>query len=152
MKKKITIFGKCIDLDQTSQKVNDDMNAALSTFLPPELANVNSYVEIDPRTIEMEVSRMLKNNMGHSLSSCLNDHDMVMISGLPFECFDPYSKEVMVAPLIPSNDGMYYSPNSAFYQLWKKLNSAMGGDNISRIKVSPQLDRIKIRVIFKKKP
>lgn len=36
MKKKIVIFGKCIDLDQTSQKVKDDMNAALSTFLPPE--------------------------------------------------------------------------------------------------------------------
>lgn len=143
---RISIFGYEIDLMQDPLKVLDEMKTGLNLCYPVGIAQVISYSEINERTIEVEVRRSYKNYQG--LSGCLCNHDMSLISGLDLDCFDPYSPDKMVFPLIPWYDNMFYCPESEFYHLWKMMQVKMVNEQIQKIKITPCSDRLIIRVIF----
>ena len=99
----IVFSGKEINLDCSDRE--QQLENALASFYPKEIVKLNSFNEVDSRTIEIEVGRNYKGNASNGLNQCINHYDMSIITGLDLSAFEPWGNP-LVGSLIPWSDEM----------------------------------------------
>lgn len=147
MNHSIVFSGKEINLDSSDRELQ--LENALASFYPKEIVKLNSYNEVDNRTIEIEVCRNYKGGASHGLPQCINHYDMSIITGLDLSAFEPWGKP-LVGSLIPWLDDMVYCPDQVFGDLYKRQNEVMAQEKIKRVSFFPTTNYIKIRVEYER--
>ena len=145
MNHKIIFSGKEINLN--SSDMIQQLEDALACFYPKEIVKLNSYKEIDNKTIEIEVGRNYKGAASDGLNQCVNHYDMSIITGLDMSAFEPWGNP-LVGSLIPWSDEMVYCPDQVFGDLYKQQNEVMVQEKIKRVSFLPTTNNIKIRVEY----
>ena len=152
MKHKVFFSGSSIDLDQNADAIKSDFQTALDKFYPTpnSFVKVHDYNEINSHSFVLILARQYANGAGISLGNkFICDQDESLITGLDISAFQPFEPgQGLVAPMVPWNDNMVYTPIQAFSKLWIQLNKAMTKERIKEITVSPMVNEITIQVIF----
>ena len=143
----IVFSGKEINLDSSDRELQ--LENALACFYPKDIVKLNSYKEVDDRTIEIEVGRNYKGAASDGLNQCVNYHDMSIITGLDLSAFEPWGNP-LVGSLIPWPDAMVYCPYQVFGDLYKRQNEVMVQEKIKRVSFFPTTYNIKIRVEYER--
>ena len=147
MNHKIIFSGKEINLDSSDRELQ--LENALVCFYPKEIVKLNSFNEVDSRTIEIEVGRNYKGNASNGLNQCINHYDMSIITGLDLSAFEPWGNP-LVGSLIPWSDEMVYCPDQVFGDLYKRQNEVMVQEKIKRVSFLPTANNIKIIVEYER--
>ena len=147
MNHSIVFSGKEINLDSSDRELQ--LENALAYFYPKEIVKLNSFNEVDSRTIEIEVGRNYKGAASNGLNQCINHHDMSIITGLDLSAFEPWGKP-LVGSLIPWLDEMVYCPDQVFGDLYKRQNEVMVQEKIKRVSFLPTANNIKIIVEYER--
>ena len=147
MNHSIVFSGKEINLDSSDRELQ--LENALACFYPKEIVKLNSFNEVDSRTIEIEVGRNYKGNASNGLNQCINHYDMSIITGLDLSAFEPWGNP-LVGSLIPWSDEMVYCPDQVFGDLYKRQNEVMVQEKIKRVSFLPTTNNIKIIVEYER--
>ena len=143
----IVFSGKEINLNSSDKVLQ--LEDALACYYSREIVKLNSYKEVDNKTIEIEVGRNYKGAASNGLNQCINHHDMSIITGLDLSAFEPWGKP-LVGSLIPWSDEMVYCPDQVFGDLYIRQNEAMAQEKIKRVSFLPTTNYIKIRIEYER--
>lgn len=145
MNHSIVFCGKEINLNSSDKVLQ--LENALAFYYPKEIVKLNSYKEVDNKTIEIEAGRNYKGAASIGLNQCINYHDMSIITGLDLSAFEPWGDPI-IGSLIPWSDEMVYCPDQVFGDLYKRQNEVMVQEKIKRICFYPTANYIKIHVEY----
>ena len=143
----IVFSGKEINLNSSDKVLQ--LEDALACYSSREIVKLNSYKEVDNKTIEIEVGRNYKGAASNGLNQCINYYDMSIITGLDLSAFEPWGKP-LVGSLIPWSDEMVYCPDQVFGDLYIRQNEAMAQEKIKRVSFLPTTNYIKIRIEYER--
>ena len=150
MKHRIHLTGVEVDLSLPSVDILAVLQKSLDRFYPNQLVKASGYEELDERTCKIIFVRSLPFDYCCALSGCIDYIDASMLSGFPEDSFtfNPGSKNAPVIKTLLPWERCWYVPTASFIVVMKQLNEKMLGENISRMKISPWMDKIEIQVKF----
>ena len=150
MKHKLHLTGMEVDLSIPAVDILTVLQKSLDRFYPDSLVKATGYEELDERTCKITFVRDLPFDYCLALSGCIGYIDASALSGFPESefTFNPSSKKAPIIKTLIPWGRCWYVPTAAFISLLKQLNETMLGENISRMKISPWMDKIEIQIKY----
>ncbi len=150
MKHKLHLTGVEVDLSISATDILAVLQKSLDRFYPDSLVKATGYEELDERTCKITFVRDLPFDYCLGLSGCIGYIDASALSGFPESefTFNPSSKKAPIIKTLIPWGRCWYVPTAAFISLMKQLNETMLREKISRMKISPWMDKIEIQVKY----
>ena len=150
MKHKLHLTGVEVDLSISATDILAVLQKSLDRFYPDSLVKATGYEELDERTCKITFVRDLPFDYCLALSGCIGYIDASALSGFPESefTFNPSSKKAPIIKTLIPWGRCWYVPTAAFVSLMKQLNETISGEKISRMKISPWMDKIEIQVKY----
>ena len=105
-------------------------------------------IDFDYKVNKKSIVFTFKRNMPYQVTGgCfLVDRDMMMLTGLPVEAFNPYGKPVMWPIIIMGEN--YYGDKQSFTALYKRDNKKYAEVNLKRVIIEEADDVLLLKLIY----
>ena len=105
-------------------------------------------IDFDYKVNKKSIEFTFKRKMPYQVTGgCfLIDRDMMMLSGLPVEAFDPYGEPVMCPIIMMGNN--YYGDKQSFAALYKQYNKKYAEVKLKRIIIDEADEMLVMKLIY----
>ena len=105
-------------------------------------------IDFDYKVNKKSIEFTFKRDMPYQVTGgCfLIDRDMMMLTGLPVEAFDPFGKSV-IWPVV-MNGANYYGDKQSFTALYKYYNKKYAGVKLKRVIIDETDDTLVLKLMY----